>query len=683
MPNLFAQQGPKWSVGGNNISAGNFLGTKNNQALLIKVNNALQLTIETGGLVNIEDRLKVKNKITTDTLKVNNKIEASYLSGNGISLLQADNNGVVQPFLFPSDTNTVLFGSGNWQQLPPDNGWQVDGNNMYSIPTGNVGIGIYPTKKLDVNGSVLIRDSLGIGVANPQAPLDVQGNMIVRGWIYAQNGVVVGKRFEGQKVQTDTVEATKSIVNISKTDTLTSQKINADKIKVNGIIINGPNNRIYSTSGNLSFNNTNLNDVGILRANTVEADNLHVSYTDFDSLQVVNQLKIGQGSLFLSSATPTPGYTQNSIYTDNYPLLIQCNPNYSINTIINYGNNGNVGIGTDAPQKKLHIKSINNISLNGPQGSIRIEDEYIDEVNTHKTSTWDIEPAVQLDELQAFTILPNEPVKLNIGTPGAPVLTLTADGKVGIGTEDPQKELEVNGDVRITGLSNPNNETQIVVADQDGNLATHSMQTVDNLGNHTATENLKMNGYNINYLNSSGCFSINQNTWSSNGPAISMYGKDFSNAGKQGRIAFTAYGPAGDIVFNNYDATAQWQTRMVIKAGGNVGIGTGNPHNELEVNGTIRCKHFKVDVNAGADFVFDNNYKLMSLDELEKYVKQYKHLPQIPDENAMKRDAVDVMALNIKLLQKVEELTLYIIKLNTKIQDQNAKIKKIENQGKQ
>ncbi len=430
--NLFSQSGQKWATDGNNISNGDYLGTKNAIDLDFKVNQVLQLKITTAGEVIVQDKLIV-----------NNNIKANYLAGNGFTLLQADNNGNIQPFPFPANSGQVLYGNGTWGYLPEDNGWMVDGNNMYSIPTGNVGIGIYPTKKLDVNGSALFRDSVGIGLTNPQAPLDVQGNVIVRGWLYAQNGVVVGKRFEGQKVETDTVETEKSISKISETDTLTSEKINAKEIKAEGLIINGNTNKIYSTAGNISFNNTNLNDVGTLRANSIETNNLNVSYTDFDSLHVTEKIKIGLTSLYLSSHTDING-TENSIYTENGNLLIQSNNGNINNTIINSGNTGYVGIGTGTPEKKLHVKSVNDISITGPKGSIRIEDEYIDQANAHRTSTWDIEPDVPR-EIAQNQISFSEPVKLNIGTPGLPVLTLLAGGRVGIGTQNPDEMLQIEG----------------------------------------------------------------------------------------------------------------------------------------------------------------------------------------------------------------------------------------------
>jgi len=149
IPKVFAQAGQKWATGGNNISNGDYLGTKNAIDLDFKVNQALQLKITTVGEVIVQDKLIV-----------NNGIKSNYLAGNGFALLQADNNGNIQPFSFPADSNVVLFGNGTWGNLLPDNGWKVNGNDMFAIPTGNVGIGTTDTHgfKLAVNGSMIAED---------------------------------------------------------------------------------------------------------------------------------------------------------------------------------------------------------------------------------------------------------------------------------------------------------------------------------------------------------------------------------------------------------------------------------------------------------------------------------------------------------------------------------------------
>lgn len=69
---------------------------------------------------------------------------------------------------------------------------------------------------------------------------------------------------------------------------------------------------------------------------------------------------------------------------------------------------------------------------------------------------------------------------------------------------------------------------------------------------------------------------------------------------------------------------------------GNVGIGTTNPTSKLTVAGNIASREVNVTVDAGADFVFENNYNLSSLNSVEKFIKQNKHLPEIAQQNICK-----------------------------------------------
>ncbi len=100
---------------------------------------------------------------------------------------------------------------------------------------------------------------------------------------------------------------------------------------------------------------------------------------------------------------------------------------------------------------------------------------------------------------------------------------------------------------------------------------------------------------------------------------------------------------------------------MRITTGGNVGIGTTNPDQLLTVNGTIHSKEIKVDVNIVPDYVFEKKYKLKSLDEVQKYIKVNKHLPEISSAKNMEEHGLDVSDMNMILLKKVEELTLYLL----------------------
>lgn len=119
--------------------------------------------------------------------------------------------------------------------------------------------------------------------------------------------------------------------------------------------------------------------------------------------------------------------------------------------------------------------------------------------------------------------------------------------------------------------------------------------------------------------------------------------------------------------FNSFaivDVTAASATRLVVTDTGNVGIGTVSPCADclLAVNGKIRAKSVVVDTG-WSDFVFEDNYKLMPLQEVEKFIKDNRHLPEIPSEADVKKNGVSVGDISSKLLQKIEELTLYMIEL--------------------
>ncbi|WP_205940963.1 hypothetical protein [Pedobacter yonginense] len=115
---------------------------------------------------------------------------------------------------------------------------------------------------------------------------------------------------------------------------------------------------------------------------------------------------------------------------------------------------------------------------------------------------------------------------------------------------------------------------------------------------------------------------------------------------------------------NMYFATANTgapEIKMTIDYTGNVGIGTTTPKEKLSVNGNIRAKEVKVETANWPDYVFEDGYKVSSLQQLETYIKTNKHLPEIPSAKEAETNGIDVGEMNKKLLQKVEELTLYLI----------------------
>ncbi len=104
---------------------------------------------------------------------------------------------------------------------------------------------------------------------------------------------------------------------------------------------------------------------------------------------------------------------------------------------------------------------------------------------------------------------------------------------------------------------------------------------------------------------------------------------------------------------------------------GNVGIGTtADANTKLTVKGIIHSEEVKVDLNVpGPDYVFEADYPLASLEDTKAYIEQNKHLPGIPSSDEMQQNGVNLLEMNMKLLEKVEELTLYVIEQNNRIDE--------------
>jgi hypothetical protein len=106
--------------------------------------------------------------------------------------------------------------------------------------------------------------------------------------------------------------------------------------------------------------------------------------------------------------------------------------------------------------------------------------------------------------------------------------------------------------------------------------------------------------------------------------------------------------------------------RMVIDKNGNVAIGDFMPQNKLDVNGVIRAKEVIVETG-WADYVFDESYKLISIDDMETFIKENKHLPNVPSASEIETKGMKVGETNKAMMEKIEELALYIIQLKKEI----------------
>ncbi|MDO5969624.1 tail fiber protein [Flavivirga aquimarina] len=123
-------------------------------------------------------------------------------------------------------------------------------------------------------------------------------------------------------------------------------------------------------------------------------------------------------------------------------------------------------------------------------------------------------------------------------------------------------------------------------------------------------------------------------------------------------------------IFKNFTGDNNDVDRLVIGSNGYVGIGTSNPDMKLTVKGNIHAEEVKIDLNVPApDYVFKEGYNLRSLKDVENFIKKNSHLPEIPSAKEFEQNGVMQAKMDMTLLKKIEELTLYTIQQEKKIKE--------------
>ncbi|ASU36336.1 hypothetical protein [Mucilaginibacter xinganensis] len=206
-------------------------------------------------------------------------------------------------------------------------------------------------------------------------------------------------------------------------------------------------------------------------------------------------------------------------------------------------------------------------------------------------------------------------------------MTISSSGNVGIGTVSPLYNLQISG-----GTNN-------ILAFNTADAGTTNQGEVRFLGNKTTNPTTRY---------------------------AAVRGLTFANSSQVG-IAF-------DV--SSADVVAE---AMRINSAGNVGIGTMNPDQKLTVNGTVHARSVVVDTSVPTpDYVFEKDYRLPTLAEVRAYTDKNHHLPDIPTAAEFEKGGINVGEMNMALLKKVEELTLYLMELNKRVAEQQKEIEKLK-----
>lgn len=263
-------------------------------------------------------------------------------------------------------------------------------------------------------------------------------------------------------------------------------------------------------------------------------------------------------------------------------------------------------------------------------------------------------------------------------------INLTTTDKVGIGTSNPDEALVVNGNISFSYNNNlsSNGLRRNGIKTEYYNMITGVSANVihEFTGTNTTIMSLTQGGQvGIGTSNPTEKLHVNGNVKGPGGES-SIYGfKNIIGRTSDGILHLMA-GTQNGPIFLNYNKTGNV---YIANQGGNVGIGTLTPGSwKLAVNGNIRAKEIKVETG-WSDFVFYDNYELPSLDEVEKQIKEKGHLKDIPSAEEVAENGIFLGEMDAKLLQKIEELTLYTIQQQKRLKSLDSKIEKLELENKQ
>jgi len=311
---------------------------------------------------------------------------------------------------------------------------------------------------------------------------------------------------------------------------------------------------------------------------------------------------------------------------------------------------GNMGLGTKEPSKLLHLMSSINSEPSVPV-TIRLE-----KPDFLKPSIWDIENEGSL--VLKWGSNSETETKFSFSNGGY----LTATKFIGDGSS-------------LTGLPWKKSGSNIYY--NDGNVGIGTTTPSDKLHIKGLSSHLTIDGGFIKMMKP-----VTTGGWAR---GLMYYNTDSPNI--WAAIGLLGSDETPTHIYLAHGSTP-WASGLgiYVKTNGNTCIGTTSVHAltsggtaMLSVNGGIAAKEVEVTASGWADFVFDKDFTLLPLNEVEKFISENNHLPDVPSEEEVLENGINLGNMDAVLLQKIEELTLYTIEQQKLIEELQTKIIILEN----